>query len=204
MSSFQHWLVAAAGAACMAAVPAQAATSSVNFDDIPVPDYELLADGYAGFHWDNWGVTVGHNDIVAGSGYEAVARDSRNVAYNAAGNLATFSRDQAFTLQSFDLAAAWNDGVNVTVTGRLGDTVVGTRSFQLSTHAPTTFNFGWTVDSVSMVGFGGTSAGYSGNYAGTQLAFDNLTVSSPVPEPQTYVMLALGLVGIMVFKRSRV
>ncbi len=63
---------------------------------------------------------------------------------------------------------------------------------------------GWTVDQLTFSSAGGTSAGFGGG--GTHFAMDNFTyneVLSPVPEPETYAMLAVGLGLMGAFARRR-
>ena len=119
---------------------------------------------------------------------------SPNVAFNEGGSSASISKESGsanFNLNSFDLTAAWNDGLSVLVQGFNGSSIVDQTNLNPSATAATLYspNFD-NLTSVTFTSSGGTHhSSYPGG-VGIQFAMDNLTIS-PVPEPAS-----IGLIGI--------
>jgi hypothetical protein len=59
------------------------------------------------------------------------------VAFNAAGGDVSFRRNTAFQLVSFDLAGAWRNGLEVTVTGFRQGVQVDSTTFTVNAPGPT-------------------------------------------------------------------
>lgn len=173
--------------------------SIINFDSLsgagPVPN------GYGGLNWNNFNYLDGPS---VGGGYAPGTVSPRNVAFNAFANPALVS-DGIFDLNSAYLTAAWNDNLQVRVTGKLGINTLYVNTYTLSATAPTLINFSYLgIDSVLFESFGGTHhLGYSG--AGEHFALDNMEINAVVPEPSTYIAGALLLLpfGAHVVRRLR-
>jgi hypothetical protein len=170
----------------------------ITFDDLPavgcVPS-GTIPNGYAGLDWNNFGYSNATISPCSLEGYGTALTSSPNVAFNDSGNPASISSVTPFTLVSADFAAAWNNGLMVSITAKLGATTVGTDNFTLniSTRVLETFNFG-PVTELDFSSSGGTESTNLFQYGGgTQFAVDNLVVST-VPEPGTFWLI--GLVGV--------
>jgi hypothetical protein len=178
-----------------AAAPAMAQT--YNFDG--ESDQDLT--GYAGLTWNGFGTL----DATDGnpSGYATYTSPDGTVAYNYSGHPASFSSSSSFILGSLDLAAAWRDGLQVTVDGYLGGALVDSAVFTLDSESASLEVLNWTVDTVDFSASGGVNPGYMGN--GTEISFDDFTlgeVSGPsVPEPGSLAVLGAGLIGLGLARR---
>lgn len=162
----------------------------------------LQLSDYQSYRWNNVG-TISHNDSTAyhPSGYQAGATSGTSVAYNAYGDPATLSSASSFNLVSGYFTAAWRDGLSLRVVGTGAKTFDMT--YALSAFTPTEIVFNWSgVTSVTFSTSGGTFLNsYSGG-AGYQFVFDDLRLTTAVPEPGTYAMLLAGL-GILGFAARR-
>lgn len=181
----------AAGIALAASMGANAAV--VDFDSGSVG---------GGFSWNNFGVL--NTSTYQPSGYVNGTVSGNYVAYNSFANPASLSSFSSFVFNGAYFTGAWNNGLSITVNGFLGGVQTLSETFQVNTNAPLWKTFGWTVDQLTFSSAGGTSAGFGGG--GTHFAMDNFTyneVLSPVPEPETYAMLAVGLGLLGAFARRR-
>lgn len=181
----------AAGFALAASVGANAAV--VDFDS-----GSLGGD----FSWNNFNVL--NTSTYQPSGYVNGTVSGNYVAYNMFGNPASLSSFSSFVFNGAYFTGAWNNGLSITVNGFLNGVQTLSETFQVNTDAPLWKSFGWTVDSLTFSTAGGVSAGFGGS--GNHFALDNFTyneVLSPVPEPETYAMLAVGLGLLGAFARRR-
>ena len=79
--------------------------------------YGEIPSGWASFDWSADFYWMNPAEEAPGTGYQYGMVSSPNVAFNAAGGDVSFRRNTAFQLVSFDLAGAWRNGLEVTVTG---------------------------------------------------------------------------------------
>lgn len=183
----------ASGIALAASVGANAA----------VVDFESGLGG--GFSWDNFGVLNSTSSTYNGSGYRNGTVSGSHVAYNSRANPAALSSFSSFVFNGAYFAGAWNNGLNITVRGFLGGVETLSETFVVNTDAPLWRAFGWTVDRLVFSSAGGVDQpGLNGS--GAHFAMDNFTyneVLSPVPEPETYAMLGVGLGLLGAFARRR-
>jgi hypothetical protein len=132
----------------------------ITFDDLPPPAIgccSLIPDGYGGLQWGS-GLAYANGLTVAdgSTGYTKGTVSSTNIAY-IGGNNATFSSSSTFGFESFYLTAAWNDGLNVSVTGKLNGTIVQSANFVVDTSSPSFEILNWSnINEVDFSSSGGT------------------------------------------------
>lgn len=135
----------------------------------------------------------GSGSAYKNSGFQNGIISPNSVAYNAFGGGASFSAPTAFTLNSFYLSSAWNDGLQVWVTGKLNGVLWDSTVLLVNTSGPTLETLNWgNINEVDFSSFGGVLAS-NVTGSGTQFVLDNLTYSGGVPEPATWAMLILGM-----------
>jgi hypothetical protein len=115
------------------------------------------------------------------------------VAFNGFGSPASFTSAGTLELNSIYLTAAFNDGLNVTVTGLLNGVTVDSTTLVVNTSGPTLEAFNWA--GINAVDFSSCCGVHDDSYlgSGTQFVIDNLSI---VPEPSTWAMLLLGFAGL--------
>ena len=182
--------------------------TAIGFDDLA--SGSAINNGYNGLDWNNFYALDGTN--YSNSGYQNGVVSPNNVAYNAYGNDASISvASGTFTLSSGYFTAAWNDGLNIDVTGFNSGTQIDQTTLVENTSGPKFETFNWSgIDTVTFHSFGGTpNAQFSGNGIGTHFALDNLTVNgsaTPAPEPSSVAAMgfgAFGLLALTAFRRKR-
>jgi hypothetical protein len=182
----------------------------ITFDDLPAVGCggTPLPSSYAGLTWNGWGYDNATLAPCSTSGYGTALTSSPNVAFDLAGGVEgatdSITSGSPFILLSGDFAGAWNDGLTITVTGKLFGSTVGTVSFLVNTTTRTleTFGFG-PVTELDFSGAGGTlHAGAAGS--GWQFGLDNLTT---IPEPGTFFLMGTAILclssGILVRNRRK-
>ena len=96
---------------------AQAAV--ITFDDLPATEVDAIHNGYHGFHWgDDFMTSVAyiHKDTMPGTGFETGVVSGDYAAFNFLATTSIISGEQ-FDFNGAYLTAAWNDGLNIEVTG---------------------------------------------------------------------------------------
>jgi hypothetical protein len=179
----------------------QSATATVlTFDDLNVLENDTpIPNGYGGLNWSNM-YCQKLSLLPFDSGYQHGAVSGTNVAYNGFGNAASVSVG-TFTFNGAYLTGAWNDGLNITVTGLLSGNPIYSQTVVVNTVTPTFFNFNYTgIDTLTFNSFGGTDHGY-GDANGTQFVMDNFTINTP--EPCSLALLSIGAIGLAILSRCR-
>lgn len=163
----------------------------ITFDDIDADPIASLDNGYQGLNWNNFAAARGSS--LAGSGYMAGLVSAPNDAFNEGGDPSSFSSVTPFSFVSGYFAAAWNDGLNISIQGLNGASVLFSKTIIVSSTAPTLETFNWAgLTEVTFDSFGGTPRPKPIGI-GSQFVLDNLAIDSSVPEPGAPLLFAGGL-----------
>ena len=159
----------------------------INFDDLDTAlSYTEVPSGYNSYNWNNFFALNGNSSTYINSGYHVGIVSQANVAFNANGNPAYISKSNFFNLHSGYFTAAWNNDLQLTVTGFADEGGTNQKyisTYTLQTTAPSKITFNWTgIRRVLFSSSGGVDAGYSGS--GTHFALDNLSIDG-VTAPDT-------------------
>ena len=178
--------------------------SMLTFDDISPGSINT----YGGLTWTNIAVLDATNYPYL-SGYSGGLVSGDHVAYNAYAAIG-ITQGPTFDFNSVYLAAAWNNGLQVTVEGYLlgslqyAQTVSLLNASSTPGSGTTKFVFNYLgIDELRLNSFGGTGAGFEGS--GEHFAMDNFELNAPagtVPEPTSIVVWGLGI-GLAGFVRQR-
>jgi hypothetical protein len=146
----------------------------INFDDLTAE----IPSGYQGYTWNNFSYLNGPAYGITPSGYFTGVISANNVAFNGGGDPAYLMNSNAFNLTSGYFTGAWNNGLQLTVTGftdALGTIQKYSSVYTLQTTSPSKITFNWTgIRRVLFSSSGGVSAGYPGN--GPHFALDDLCI----------------------------
>jgi hypothetical protein len=115
--------------------------STLTFDDIGIGGH--IPDGYGGLQWGAFAHYLTATDnpaFFADSGYENGVVSGDFIAYNNSDQVFSVS-GPAFDFNSAYLTAAWNTGLNITVSGLLGATTLYSQTVVVNTAGPTLFTF---------------------------------------------------------------
>ncbi len=183
----------------------------ITFGDLPTnSSYQRIPNPYDGFDWSAHFFYLDAADYPYPSGYQNGVVSPPNVAFNGGGSNGeapppvNFSRRAPFELDTFYLAAAWRDGLEVTVTGELNGVVVHSTTLTVNQSGPTLETFNWDVNKVVFQSFGGVPVGFEGY----QFVLANLSVSpvpdssirfnafDAVPELSTWTLMLVGFAGL--------
>ena len=153
-------------------------TQTVDFEDLSAPNGSLepLPSNYAGFTWTNFGLMeYDEFQLESDSGYRPASGD--NLAYNQYGDAASIARGSDFDLESVAMSAAWNEGLQVTLSGYNNGALTGTETFTLAYGVSQVFELNDAifdnVDEVVFTASGGTDV-TTDSGAGTHFALDDL------------------------------
>lgn len=177
--------------------------TTIDFEGLP--SFAPIPNGYMGLDWDNFSTIDGSFDPFTNSGYANGAVSGPRVAYNIAGSTASIASGTPFDLVSGYFAAAWNDGLVLTILAYRSGSLVGSDSFAVYTSGATfrTFHF-HGIDTVTFSSAGGTlNPNVTGS--GMQFTMDSLTILLPsqtVPEPGSTALLGGGL-ALLAFLATR-
>lgn len=198
--------------AIAAAQPA-AAQLTITFDDLPGAE-NAVPNGYKGLNWSNFNFLRATTFTPSPSGYLAGLTSGSKVAYSGFTSVQPQSISAAtpFQLFSFQMTAAWYDGISVEVSGLLGGSEVFRQTLNPSSTSPTLYSFGGaSIDTLTFVhdeNSGTPNLAY-GNNCCQQFALDDLIVDGVVfgvPEPASWVLLmaGFGAVGSQMRRRRQI
>lgn len=199
---------ALAAAVLATGLSGQASAAIIDFEDASPFFFSEINDGYAGYNWDQaWAMhetsllTV--FPTAAGSGFDT-GTTGQYAAYGANANDVTVSVDSGrFDLGSVDLTAAWQTGMDITVTGLLNGNTLYSQTVTVDHTAATTFDFDFLgIDELIFSTTDGTN-NPAFPFGGAFFVMDNLELDPSVPEPGTLSLLAAGLAGFAWKRRKQ-
>lgn len=191
------------------AMSGEAHASTLTFDDIGIGGH--IPDGYGGLQWSPYFHYLAASDNAAlfgGSGYDNGTVSGSYVAYNNSAQVISAS-GATFDFNSAYLTAAWNTGLNITVTGMQGAVTAYSQTVVVNTTAPALFTFNYLgIDQLIFSSSGGTSDLFP-QYGddGTHFVIDDMRINEPVSQPvpdsaSAFALLGLGLAGIGAIRRK--
>ena len=178
-------------------------TTVLTFDSLPTssPDdntFGYIPNGYGGVQWSGFGVINGTQ--YSNTAYHTGLVSPDNVAFNFdyVDRRAYISSITQFNLRSAYLTSGIYAPMQVEVVGFIGPKLAYDNTYALSASGPTLVNFNY--QGVTEVEFLPQEAGSTYVSDAYIFAMDNLLIS-PVPEPNTSLLLsvgaALGMLGML-------
>jgi hypothetical protein len=194
----RNCLLAACVLVMLIAVPGL--SGAVTFDDLP-GSFGPIPAGYGGptWTWNNF-ILRDQSTNNTPSGYVNGTVSWSKVAYNGSGDPASITSTSFFDFNGAYFTAAWNDDLQLQITAKNGNTVVGQNTWTLQTSGPLWIGPGWTnITELDFNSFGGTNHGYGGT--GPHFVMDNFNGTAPVPIPGALFLFAPGLAGLAAIRR---
>ena len=172
-----------------------ASAATLDFESLGTPSVsQPIPDGYGDLNWDNFSVVTGSRfPQFPGNGYTNGASSGIYVGFNGFAEPASFSSGSTFDFISASLTAAFNDGLELDISGYLNGNQIYTRTVTLTTAMYATILFNWSgIDMVRFNSHGGSPV-FGVN--GEQFAIDDLAVVK-TPIPPAALLLATSLAGL--------
>lgn len=207
-SAFRAAAAAVLGVAVyVSAAMTSASAATITFDDVNPAAQAAIPNGYSGLDWDNFSTI---DPAAAGvtpstSGYFKSITSGKYSAFNIDGDPAAISSVGTFNLISGNFTAAWSNGLQLTITGYNGASILHTLTVGLTTTSPLSEVLNWIgLTKVTFSTAGGTDI-EGQNPIRTQFAVDDLKVVAATPIPGSLLLLltGCGAIGALGFKRRR-
>lgn len=153
-------------------------------------------------------VWEGDNNWVLNSSLYSVQSSGYVIGTVSGNNVAVYRNNASVTAVSgtFDfngayLTAAWNNGMDLHVEGKLNGATVYSNDLVINSFEAIWYDFNWNgVDQITFASSGGINAGYGGSGAWT--AIDNFTVNA-VPVPAAVWLFGSGLLSLIGVARCK-
>ncbi|CAF4089341.1 unnamed protein product [Rotaria magnacalcarata] len=148
--------------------------SLLDFDTIGT-SYTSVPNGYGCFQWSG-GTVLQYLAFGTMSGYNTAVSSVPYVIYTST-TLTMSTVNATFTMNSFMAASAWNDNLNVSISGLLHGVTMQATSLLLQVFTKTNITLNWPgIDTMTLTTGGGT---HNTNVSGTGefVAIDNMLVA---------------------------
>jgi hypothetical protein len=160
------------------------AKARITFDDLPsaVEDCKAFPITYRGLKWTD--MSYAHESYMnknhPNSGYVTsfINGCGPHIAYFKDDVSIESERPNAtFTFVSVTACAAWNDDLQLTITGHRNSTEINTRTTTLLFGQPQLILLQWkNIDTINFKSFGGTAHSGAGSGTGSQVVITQLTI----------------------------
>ncbi len=157
---------------------------TIKFDDLPsaAENLEIIPSTYRELKWAK--ISYGHELFMKKSypksGYVTafIPGGSPHIAYFVdEASISVERLGEMFTLISLTTCAAWNDGLQLTITGYRNSIQINTHTTILLFGKPQLILLQWkNIDKVTFKPFGGTGNPGNGGFVGTHTAITQLTI----------------------------
>jgi hypothetical protein len=169
----------------------------ITFDDLPQIEFaDVISNGYQGFDWSWFGYI--HQAALPNTGFEQGVVSGQYAAYNDFAATATTS-GSLFDFNGAFLTGAWNDGLNIEVTGSTNGLASYSKTVVVNSTQAQWFDFNFLgIDSLSFRSYGGERNPLLDG-EGEHFIVDNFTYNEPVNSAQVSEPPALMLFGMGIF-----